>query len=59
MYVADEADARAIHAEQRSNRIMSVTAMTGGLTPDSSVNGSHTERASLPPEDVLPEDHLE
>jgi hypothetical protein len=52
MYAADEADARAIHAEQRSNRIIAVTAMTSGLTPGSSVNGGHTERTSLPAEDV-------
>ena len=33
IYAADEADARVIHAQQRSNQILSVTAMTGGFTP--------------------------
>lgn len=33
IYAADEAEARVIHVQQRSNEILSVKAMTGGFTP--------------------------
>ena len=48
MYAADEEDARAIHAEQRSNEILSVTAMTGGFTSGIYRDRGRVERAYLP-----------
>lgn len=45
IYAEDEVEAAAIHAQQRSNSILSVTFMRGGFTPGGYLDG---ERAYLP-----------
>lgn len=48
IYAEDEAEAAMIHAQQRNNSILSVTAMRGGFIPGTYVNGGLAERAYLP-----------